>query len=123
MRVAVGWKKLDPKQAETGLNHSVFLNVAWDAEKPVGMGRIIGDGGYMYLIADVMVLPEYQGRGIGRQLLENMNAWLDNLGKDGLCIMVNLMATLGKEEFYQKSGYEVRPNESMGAGMVRWING
>ena len=123
MRIAVGWKELDPVQAETGLKNSAYLTVAWDGDEPVGMARVVSDGGYMTLIVDVMVLPDYQGRGIGRQLLTNINQWLDSLGEDGLCIMVNLMATTGNEGFYEKFGYEVRPNDRMGAGMVRWING
>lgn len=122
MRLAVGWKGLDPVQAEIGLKNSAYLTAAWDGDRPVGMARVISDGGYMTLIVDVMVLPHYQGRGIGRQMLTNVNQWLDSLGKDGLCIMVNLMATTGNEGFYEKFGFEVRPNDRMGAGMVRWIN-
>ncbi len=122
MRNAVGWKVLDVKQAETGLENSVYLTVAYDGDRPVGMARVVGDGGYMNLIADVMVIPEYQKKGIGGQLIKNVNRYLDDLGKDGLCIMVNLMATAGNEGFYEKYGYVARPNETMGAGMVRWIN-
>lgn len=122
MRIAVGWKVLDVKQAETGLENSVYLTVAYDGDRPVGMARVVGDGGYMNLIADVMVIPEYQKKGIGGQLIKNVNRYLDDLGKDGLCIMVNLMATTGNERFYEKYGYVARPNETMGAGMVRWIN-
>lgn len=122
MRIAVGWKVLDVKQAETGLENSVYLTVAYDGDRPVGMARVVGDGGYMNLIADVMVIPEYQKKGIGGQLIKNVNRYLDDLGKDGLCIMVNLMATTGNEGFYEKYGYVARPNETMGAGMVRWIN-
>ena len=87
------------------------------------MARVISDGGYMTLVVDVMVLPQYQGQGIGKQLMTNINLWLDSLGKDGLCIMVNLMATKGNEGFYEKLGFEVRPNDRMGSGMVRWLNG
>lgn len=123
MREAVGWRILDEIQAETGLRNSVYLTVAYEEDRPIGMARVVGDGGYMYLIVDVMVLPECQGRGIGKNLLQHINAWLDDLGKDGKCIMVNLMATKDNEGFYQKLGYEVRPNDRMGAGMVRWING
>lgn len=122
MRLAVGWKGLDLKQAEIGLKNSAYLTAAWDGDTPAGMARVISDGGYMALIVDVMVLPDYQGQGIGKQLLTNINDWLDSLGKDGLCIMVNLMATMGNEGFYEKFGFEVRPNDRMGAGMVRWIN-
>lgn len=123
LRRAVGWKALDSAQAEAGLENSAYLISAWDGGQPAGMARVISDGGYMFLIVDVMVMPEYQGRGIGRELLNRINRWLDDLGSDGRCIMVNLMATLGKEGFYEKLGYETRPNDRMGAGMVRWING
>ena len=122
MRLAVGWRVLNPIQADTGLKNSAYLVSAWDDKKPVGMARVISDGGYMTLIVDVMVVPEYQGQGIGKQLLENINSWLDSLGESGNCIMVNLMATTGNEGFYEKLGFEARPNDRMGAGMVRWIN-
>ena len=122
MRIAVGWKTLNMKPAETGLKNSAYLTVAYDGDRPVGMARVISDGGYMALIVDVMVIPEYQKKGIGGQLIKNVNCYLDDLGKDGLCIMVNLMATVDKEGFYEKYGYTARPNKNMGAGMVRWIN-
>lgn len=122
MRLAVGWRTLDPIQADTGLKNSAYLVSAWDGKMPIGMARVISDGGYMNLIVDVMVMPDYQGQGIGRQMLENINSWLDALGENGNCIMVNLMATIGNEGFYEKLGFEARPNDRMGSGMVRWIN-
>ena len=54
--------------------------------------------------------------------MENITEWLDQLTKDGRCVMVNLMATPGNESFYEKFGFVARPNDHMGAGMVRWIN-
>ena len=44
------------------------------------------------------------------------------MAQDGSCIMINLMATSGNERFYEKFGFTVRPNDTMGAGMVRWLN-
>lgn len=128
IRLAVGWKELDEEQARIGLENSAYLTVAWDDSesrgetKSVGMARVISDGGYMALIVDVMVLPEYQGKGVGRRLMENITEWLDQLTKDGRCVMINLMATPGNESFYEKFGFVARPNDHMGAGMVRWIN-
>jgi hypothetical protein len=34
---------------------------------------------------------------------------------------VALMAAKGKEGFYQKFGFEERPNDHLGAGMTQWI--
>lgn len=122
IRKAVGWKVLDEKQARSGLDNSLYVVAAYDDDEAVGSARIIGDGGYMYLVADVMVLPEYHGKGIGGNLLRRINRWFDDLAEDGSCVMVNLMATSGNEGFYEKFGFIKRPNEKMGAGMVRWIN-
>lgn len=123
LRASVGWKILDTLQAKTGLENSAYLIAAWDGDLPIGTARVVSDGGYMTLIADVMVRPEYQGKGIGRYMLSEINAWLDAQGENGRCIMVNLMATPGNESFYEKFGFVKRPNDHMGAGMVRWING
>ena len=122
MRAAVEWKVLDEAQAQTGLDNSLYMTAAYDGDEPVGFARVIGDGGYMYLVADVMVKPEYQKKGIGKQMIKDINNWFESIAADGQCIMVNLMATKGNEEFYSKLGYTIRPNETMGSGMVRWLN-
>ena len=72
--------------------------------------------------ADVLVLPEYQKSGIGRHMLTEINKWFEERAKDGSCIMINLMATSGNEGFYAKFGFTARPNDTMGAGMVKWLN-
>ena len=41
MRELVGWRRLDPQQAQTGLDNSIFTTVAYDANEPVGMARIV----------------------------------------------------------------------------------
>src|SRR5829696_1733461 len=40
----------------------------------VGMGRVIGDGGWYFHIADMAVLPEHQRRGIGDAVLRDLVA-------------------------------------------------
>ena len=67
----------------------------------------------MYLIADVMVRPDCQRLGVGKAMLVRINEWLEMVGKDGLCVMANLMATKGNEGFYEKLGFnevDIRKN-------------
>lgn len=45
LRSAVGFKNVSARQAEVGLENSVLI-VAKVNEKPVGMARVITDGGY-----------------------------------------------------------------------------
>jgi ribosomal protein S18 acetylase RimI-like enzyme len=40
----------------------------------VGMGRVIGDGGWYFHVADMAVLPEHQRRGIGDAILTELVA-------------------------------------------------
>ena len=123
LRKSAGWRKIEDRQAQTGLNNSAYITVASDGIKTVGMARVVSDGGYIALIADVIVLPEYQSRGIGRALMHNVVRYIEDTLSEGQCVMVNLMAAKGKEGFYEKFGFVVRPNDSVGAGMHRWVEG
>jgi ribosomal protein S18 acetylase RimI-like enzyme len=38
----------------------------------VGMGRVIGDGGWYFHVVDMAVLPEHQRRGIGDAILTEL---------------------------------------------------
>ena len=73
-------------------------------------------------ISDVIVLPEYQGKGIGRRLVE----YLISKAKESLSpedfIKINLMAAHGKSGFYEKLGFTIRTEET-GWGMCLSING
>jgi len=122
LRIGAGWRSLSVEQAEVGLINSAHLISAWDDDKPVGVARVISDRGYIYLIVDVIVAPEYQGRGIGRHMVEEIEAWLRQEKEGKSTMMVYLMAAEGKEEFYEKFGFRRRPGEGhMGAGMTKWM--
>jgi len=40
----------------------------------VGMGRVIGDGGWYFHVVDMATLPAHQRQGIGRAVLEHLLA-------------------------------------------------
>jgi hypothetical protein len=42
-----------------------FVHVSYEG-KPVGMGRVVGDGGWYFMIADMAVLPAHQRLGLVR---------------------------------------------------------
>jgi|SRR5579859_4317409 len=64
----------------------------------IGAGRAITDGIRYAVIFDVVVLPEYQKRGIGKQIME----YLIRYSK---AANVLLHAVPGREEFYSKLGF------------------
>ena len=69
----------------------------------------------------MLVLPEYQGRGIGTEMMERILGYLKERIKPGWGVSVDLMSAIGKESFYEKFGFIIRPRERRGAGMDLWI--
>lgn len=122
LREAVGWEVLCPEQARQGLAGSAYLIGCYDRGKPVASARVIWDGGYISYLADVMVIPEYQGRGIGRHMVEEAISFMRSQLKENWKIKIVLIAAKGKESFYKKMGFIERPNESGGPGMERWLS-
>ncbi|MCR4604524.1 MAG: GNAT family N-acetyltransferase [Eubacterium sp.] len=122
LRQSVDFITIRPNRAKTALENALYTIVARDGDKPVGMTRVVGDGGYVYFICDVIVRPEYQSHGLGRKLIETTLAWLEDQVDNDETIMVNLMSAMGKEAFYEKLGFNTRPFGNHGSGMSRWIS-
>ena len=120
MRVSVGWRSITEGQAERGIAHTTFLVAVREDDEIVAMGRILFDFGYTAYLGDVIVRPEYQGRGIGRKIVEMLIGMTMESAHEDERIMFILGAAKGKEEFYEKMGFIRRPNEESGAGMTMW---
>lgn len=120
LRQAVGWSVFPAEQAEGGLQNSHVICFR-DNDKAVSLGRVIWDHGYSVLIADVIVAPEYQGKGLGRKLMEAIMEYIRSLLNPGYRIMISLMAAENKQDFYKKFGFIERPSEFFGPGMHQWI--
>lgn len=68
---SVGWYAYTNviKDLKTLLNECIIVYSAWEDEKLVGLIRTVGDGISIQYVQDILVLPEYQGKGIGKSLL------------------------------------------------------
>ncbi len=71
---AVGWKNYTehPEMLKNAFGHSLLTLGAYDGDRLVGMIRTVGDGFSVVFVQDVLVLPEYQRKGIGTQLLRTI---------------------------------------------------
>ena len=70
----VGWCSYTnrPEMIEHAFEHSLKILGAHDEEKLVGIIRAVGDGYSILFIQDILILPEYQHKGIGTKLLKSM---------------------------------------------------
>lgn len=121
LRIAVGWRPITNKQADRGIEHTTFIVAVRDKDKIVGMGRALFDFGYTAYIGDVIVKPDYQGKGIGKSIVETLIYKVKESSDPDDRIMFILGAAKGKEGFYEKLGFIKRPNENSGCGMFMWI--
>ena len=120
LRAAVQWQPIAEDQAQSGLDHSDFVIACRKGQEIVGCARIFWDKGYIAYLADVMVKPEYQGKGIGRELVSACIGYIKSQLKEGWRIKIVIVSAKGKEGFYEKFGFQIRPNENDGAGMQMW---
>ena len=88
----------DIKKLETAFRNSQMRCFAYHDGKLIGAGRGISDGALRAAIYDMVVLPEYQGKGVGTMI---MNYLLERANAE----IVMLFANPGKEPFYYRFGF------------------
>ena len=103
---------------EKALSNSLYCLCAFDGDEIIGFARIIGDETIFLYIQDVMVKPEYQGHGIGRQIMKKLMEQIAVYCRTNPRIRTYLGADKGKEGFYKKLGFETRAGAGLGSGMV-----
>ena len=94
-----------PEQTKLAMDNTLFRVSVFDGDRIVGMARVIGDKGLCYYIKDVVVLPEYQGKGIGRLMIDELLAFINENGVPDTQIFVELCAMPDKIPFYEKFGF------------------
>jgi GNAT superfamily N-acetyltransferase len=102
---AVGWQDvMNFGAAPAALRRSVYAVVVEHGGSAVGMGRLVGDGAIYFYVQDAAVLPEHQGRGIGRMVVDELVAWARRHAPDRA--FLGLFAAAGTDPFYHRHGFE-----------------
>ncbi len=114
----VGWGKRTNEIVEEALSNTLCSICAYDGEKLIGYGRIIGDKTIFLYIQDVMIIPEYQGKKIGTGIMNTLLEKINEYKKVNPEIRTYLGASKGRESFYERFGFISRPNDDLGAGMI-----
>lgn len=115
-RDKVGWGALTPEQAEAVLSNCICFSFV-HGEETAAITRVLWDGGYTAYIADVIVDEKYRGQGLGKKLVNHALEEIKNRMRPGWKVKVLLLASKGRESFYEQFGFVSRPNENEGCGM------
>lgn len=100
---SVGWTNYTdkPDMLAAALRHSLYVLAAYQEEQLVGLIRVVGDGYSSLLIQDLLVLPDYQRQGIGRELVRQTLAHFPDVYQ----IQLTTDATAKNQAFYQSLGF------------------
>lgn len=112
LRAASGLTPKTPAQGERALGGSWCWSVVVHRGRAVAMGRVIGDGGWYFHIADMATLPEHQGRGLGRRVLADLLDQIDAVAPEGP--YVTLMADAPGRRLYESMGFVETAPRSLG---------
>lgn len=106
----------DLNKLEVALKKSLKVVSAWHDKKLIGLIRVIGDGVTIIYIQDIIVLPQYQGNGIGKGLIKTiLNEYRDV--KQKLLISDDKESSL---KFYEKIGFKTISDYN-GVAFVNYI--
>src|ERR1035437_10282187 len=100
----------EPSMHKKAFENSASVVFVFNDDKLIGFGRAISDGEYQAAIYNVAVLPDYQGQGVGRLIVETIAKSLPG------CNFI-LYAAPSKESFYEKLNFR-----KMKTGMGLFIN-
>jgi GNAT superfamily N-acetyltransferase len=88
-----------PKELINALAHSHTVVSAWDGNQMVALGNALSDGYLVVYYPHLLVLPEYQGKGIGRRIVSILQAKYADLHQQ------ILVADAEAIDFYKNCGF------------------
>ena len=99
-----------PRELEGALRDSHSVVAAWDGDRLVGLGTAISDGHLVVYYPHLAVHPEYQRRGIGREILRRLSEPYKGMHQQTVVADSRAIA------FYEKCGFA-----SAGSCQAMWI--
>jgi len=115
LRDSAGWGDINLEQAQQVLGNSLHGVTAYSGKTAIGMARVIGDGVINSYIQDVVIVPDYRGKGVGKAMIQALISDMRN--SIPLDCTIGLLAATGQEGFYSSFSFISRPDTDYGAGM------
>ncbi|MFF5769149.1 GNAT family N-acetyltransferase [Streptomyces californicus] len=120
LRTDAGLSDKAPEAVAIALPNTWYGVILRHEGEPIGMGRIIGDGGTAFQIVDICVHPAHQGRGLGKRIMAALTEELER--RAPATAYVSLIADGPARFLYEKFGFaDTAGHDSI--GMYRLLNG
>ena len=116
LRADAGLPAKTDAQAVGALRGSWAFGHVRAAGRVVAMGRVIGDGGWYFTLADLATAPEYQGRGLGSRVLEWLLAQIS--ARAPVDPYVTLLADPPARDLFERAGFRALGRHGSAVHMV-----
>ena len=107
---AVGWSRRPLDRVQQALDNSLSHVSAWHIHNQeqclIGFARAVSDGAFHATLLDIVVHPDFQGRGIGKIIVKSL---IEQLHKAEIND-ITLFASPHIVDFYYKLGFISQPN-------------
>ena len=100
LRESVGWNRMEDAY-ENPLMTSYYHITAYEKDDLIGYIDCVSNGVTDAYIQDLMVHPDYQGKGVGTELMNQMIAYL----KEKRIYMISVIYEESLKSFYKKFGF------------------
>ena len=110
LRIEVGLVEVPLDHARKALQNGIINVSAIYNGELIGMGRLIGDGAMYWYLQEIVVLPQFQGKGIGTMIVNHLIDYAKANSISGEFTTIGGVSAKGKEPFYEKMGFEIISN-------------
>lgn len=115
LRIASGMGKKNLANSEKALQNSLFTIGIRESGKLIAFGRVVGDGGITYVVSDIMVDTKFQGRGLGKMVMKEIDSYLKKTNdEDSYTILI---ANKPADKLYSQFSFDYV--ETYACGMKR----
>lgn len=116
LRIETGFAEIPVEHARKALQNGLINVSAIYNGELVGMGRLVGDGAMYWYLQEIIILPQFQRKGIGTMIVNHLVDYAKANSTSGKFTTIGGVSAKGKEPFYEKMGFEIISN-----GMIKMI--
>lgn len=96
----VNWAERDLATVKKSFVNSTHKCFFMEGDLIIAFGRTVDDDSYYGWIVDVVVHPDYQGKGLGTKVVNYLKSAMEGFR------FISLTAAPGKDAFYEKIGWK-----------------
>lgn len=106
--LSVNWESAQfPASLSRAITGAEFVQTAWEGDRLVGLMTAISDGGMNVFFPYLVIHPQEQGKGIGRELVARMLRRYEGSYRK------ILVCNEDKAAFYEKCGFSACPDQCL----------